>query len=178
MWYTREKASLILTSFTLYSHPRFKRGTFSNYIGWSKPRIDVYEVKSIKEAEQICFASRQVELVDIGPSMAHLRFSRQGSDFKSEIRQCSLNKPISIEYNTSLHDASCEHCIGLWTSSKKWNRYYLKTVLERQFEINISRIRFFPTYLSKRAFKWYHNRCKACLITIVKSCMTNHCKHV
>lgn len=155
---SNEKTYLILTRFALHSHPRFKGGSYSNFIGWSKPRIEVYEARMILKNVQIRFANRQVELLCVEHDTACLRFTEMNSSPTSEIRQYTINKPVSTGHEPGLFDASCEYFIGCWGSPAIWKRYHLRTVLARQHEINISRLQNVPSYFSKRAFKFYHDR--------------------
>lgn len=156
----RNRTSLILTRFALHSHPRFKGGSFSNFIGWSKPRIEVYEVRNIQKIGQIRFANRQVELLGVDHDTACLRFTELDSASDSEIRQFIINKPVSTGHDPDLYDARCEYFIGCWASSAVWKRYYLRKILASQHEINLSRLQNVSSYFSKHAFKFYYNRCK------------------
>lgn len=155
-----DRTSLILTRFALHSHPRFIGGSYSNFIGWSKPRIEVYEVGKILKKEPVRFANRQVEFLGVEHDTARLRFTELNSSPKSEIRQYIINKPVSTGHDPDLYDASCEYFIGCWTSSAIWRQYYLRTILVRQHEINISRLQSVPSLFTKRAFMFYYNRCK------------------
>lgn len=159
----RKKSRLIMTCFALHSHPRFKGGSYSNFIGWSKPRIEVYEVKTIRQNEQACFAGQQVKIIDIKHGYARLNFTELKTPHENETREYVINKPVSVGYNPDLYDASCEYFIGCWTSRVLWNNYCLRTVLARQYEINISRLQRVPSYFTKRALKFYLNHCK-CIV--------------
>lgn len=156
----RKKTSLILTDFALYRRPRFKGGPYHNFIGWSKPRIEIDEVKTIRKNEKTLFANRQVELIDIKHDCARLSFTGRKPSSESEIREYITNKPISTGHSPGLHDGSCEYFIGCWTSRVLWGSYYLRTILARQHEINISRIQSILSYFTKRALMIYYNRCR------------------
>ena len=160
----REKSCLILTRFAMHSFPRFRGGSFSNFIGWSKPRIEIYEIKETQANEPICFANRQLEVVEIEAGEICFRFiepeSQNASAVKSEIKKYALNKPVSIGYDSNLYDAQCEFFVGFWTSRAKWEKFYLKTILAKQHEINISRLHSIPSLFTRRAFVFYYNRCK------------------
>ena len=154
-----DKISLIMTRFALHSYPRFKGGSY-NYIGWSKPQIEVFEVKPILKNEHILFANRQVELIGVEHDTARLCLSRLNSSPQSEIRQYTVNKPVPIGHDPNLYDASCEYFIGCWTSDATWKKYYLRIILSRQHEINMSCLRGVPLFFTKRAIKSYYSRCK------------------
>lgn len=164
----RDKTRLILTRFVLHSHPRFRGGSYSDFIGWSKPRIEVCEVAHLSKNEQIEFTNRNVELIDVGPNDVQLRItgliSQCKSEQKIEVRRYALNKPISTGHESGLYDATSEHFVACWTSRAKWIVYYYKTVLARSHEISLYRLHRIPSYFTKHAFMFYYDRFKYLLV--------------
>lgn len=147
------RESLLLTRFALRSHPRLK--------GWSKPRMEVYEVQTIRQNRPAQFKNKPVRIVAIQQQTVILSSALDALNEKEEVRQYPLNQPVRTGYNAGLYDASCEYYFACWTSEQKWNRYCLKTKRAYQWEIYTSKIRLIPSYFTKRALKWYGRRFKA-----------------
>ncbi len=155
----RKKPEFVIARFSLYGHPRFKGYTRSpsNYVGWSKPIIDIVEIESLQIDQQIRFNGCTVQVVDWSEDSIVLQFERENSHIPgreiNEQRILSLNVPMCTGSYSEMYDRTCDIYLCCWTSWEKFLKYYLGVKWERWKDDCKARIIDLPFHYSVKAIK-------------------------
>ena len=158
----RRKPEFVIASFSLTRHPRYKGGSRSsgNYIGFSKPIIQISRFESFYIDECVKFGNDIVRVIDWMKDSIALQFEKGycgPNEGKIEIRTVCPNKPISTGFNPDLYDLSCECFFCCWTSPKKFLQYLFEVKWERWVDDSRAQIIGLPSYFSARAIRWRWN---------------------
>ena len=151
----------ILTRFSLLRHPLYRDSSYSDFIGWSKPRIEVYEVIELRGDDAAEFANCRVQIANVDAEGIDLRYAEldaSGSPKGAEkVRRLPLDTPLSTGHDERLMDASREHFVGCWTTRPKWIFYCLKVFAANQGQVMATGIR---SKFTRRAINWYLTQIK------------------
>lgn len=165
----KKDPEFVLASFSLFGHPRFKRGNMSvdNYMGWSKPIIKILEFRFLRLGQIIRFGNRQVMIADFSGDGIVLQIDKEnGNAEETEKMVLKPNKPTETGFDP-LCDASRAYYLGCWTSLGSFLQYYIKVKGTRWIDERRARIIELPSYYSANAikrrwkFKWRQLKYKA-----------------
>ena len=158
----RKNPTFALTRYSLLGHPRFKRGTgHSGYLWWSKPIIQIHEVKFCRSDKPVEFNGNEVLICGYSKKEVSLKFTKPDvKKGEEKTRTILLNTPIQTGHDNTLCDASSVSCFACWTSVIRWIGYYNRIKLERWKDDWRQDLIDFPTYFTTRSIKhfcryWY-----------------------
>ncbi len=154
----RKKPEFVIANFSLTSYPIYLGGSRSseNYVGFSKPKIKIYDLESFRIDESVKFGSDTVRVSEWTKDSIVLQFEKEYcrcDGEKIEKRTICPNKPICTIYNSSLYDRISDGYFCCWTSWREFLQYYLRTRWARWLQDRKIQIIELPSHYSAQAIR-------------------------
>ena len=150
----RKKPRFVIADFSLSSFPRYLTGR--KYIGFSKPRIGINELKSLRIDKSVKFDGKTVRVAEWTKDNIVLQFEKghcNPDEEKNEIRTVRPNEPICTRNNSWIYDRVCNGYFCCWTSWRAFLQYYSRVRWERWVDDRRAKIIGLPSYYSAEAIR-------------------------
>ena len=154
----RKKPRFVIANFSLSSYPIYLGGSRSsgNYVGFSKPKIRVYDLESFRIDESVKFGSDTVRVAEWTKDSIVLQFEKEycrPDEEKIEKRTVCPNKPICTVYNSGVYDRISDGYFCCWTSWREFLQYYFRVRWDRWIQDRKLQIINLPSHYSAEAIR-------------------------
>ena len=144
----------------------------ANYLGWSKPIIELREIESFQADQTARFGNREVKVAEWSEDSVVLLFDNGKKNAEEDIERLELkpNTPKETGFDSGRFDGSRAYYLGCWTSWGRFLQYYYSVRLTRWIDDCKARIIDLPSHYSvgaiKRRWRFRRNRVKMKLDTL------------
>ena len=150
----RKQPRFVIANYSLSSFPRYIIGR--EYIGFSKPRIGIEDLKSLRIDKSVKFDGKTVRVAEWAKNNIVLEFKKgNGNPDEEKIEKHTVcpNKPICIMNNSGMYDRVSNGYFCCWTSWREFLQYYFRIRWERWVDDCRAKIIGLPSYYSARAIR-------------------------